>query len=47
MSPGLMAWLGHSGSHVPQLIQFSVIIIAMMASSLRGRLFVCPRERGP
>jgi hypothetical protein len=39
MSPGLIAWFGHSGSQVPQLMQFSVIIIAMTASSFPGDAF--------
>ena len=41
MSPGLIASLGHSGSQVPQLMQFSVIIIAMTAAAAREDQDAC------
>jgi hypothetical protein len=47
MSPALIAWFGHSGSHDPQLMQFSVIIIAMEASFGAAGYLLRPRERGP
>src|SRR5438105_4522496 len=33
-SPWLIAWLGHSGSHAPQLMHSSVMMVAMPAAAL-------------